>query len=167
MSLGWYRPDPLPEGSEAPGFTLESTAGVMDLEEQVRLGPVAIAFYMGDFGTTCSWVLSKFRDIWPELSSRGIRLWAVSRDTMAIHRRYQSRMDFPFPLIADPDEKMITSYGVRISNHDIYEGMAGRAVYVIDEDRRIVYAWAAAEDPAQTPDYAGLLDFIRSFRPVK
>ncbi len=164
MSLGWYKPSPLAEGDKAPDFTVESTAGTLTLSEELPEGPVVLAFYMGDFGTTCSWVLSKFRDLWPELDSRGMRLWAVARDGIDAHRRYRSRMAFPFPLLSDPGSDVISTYGCRISNHDIYEGMAGRAVYVIDEDGVIVYAWAADEDPAQPPDYVGLREFIESFR---
>ncbi len=164
MSIGWYRPKPLEVGQDAPDFDLESTSGQLCLRDSLKDGPIVIAFYMGDFGTTCSWVLSKFRDIWNNLESRGIRLWAISHDGMSMHRRYHSRMDFPFPLLSDEDEKVMTDYGCRIENHDIYTGMAGRAVYVIDEDGTIVYAWAALEDPAQAPDYSGLMDFVKDFR---
>ncbi len=164
MSLGWYRPSPLPEGEIAPDFSVDSTAGPLTLSEELAHGPIVLIFYMGDFGTTCSWVLSKFRELWPELDRRGIRLWAVSRDGIDAHRRYRSRMGFPFPLLSDPGSEVISAYGCRIGNHDIYEGMAGRAVYVIDEEGIIVYAWAAEEDPAQVPDYIGLREFIESFR---
>lgn len=164
MSIGWYRPKPLKSGEKAPDFSLESTSGQLCLSDSVKDGPIVIAFYMGDFGTTCSWVLSKFRDIWNEFETRGIRLWAISHDGISMHRRYNARMDFPYPLLSDADEKVMSDYGCRIENHDIYTGMAGRAVYVVDEDGIIVYAWAAMDDPAQAPDYAGLLEFIRSFR---
>ncbi len=163
MSIDWYRPDPLKVGQRAPDFELESTAGRLRLCEEAYKGPIILAFYMGDFGTTCSWVLSKFRDKWPEIKEMSCNIWAISCNDISSHRRYDSRMNFPFPLLADVGSKVIETYGCKIENHDIYAGMAGRAVYVVDEDCNIAYAWAAEDDPAQTPDYAGLMSFLESY----
>ncbi|HIJ00517.1 MAG: glutaredoxin-dependent peroxiredoxin [Candidatus Methanomethylophilaceae archaeon] len=167
MSLGWYHPKPLPVGSRAPDFTLESTSGPLTLSKELEQGPVVFVFYMGDFGTTCSWVLNKFRDIYGEFKKRDMSFWAIARDPIDMHRRYHARMHFPFPLLSDVNGEVASLYGCLIENHDIYKGMAGRALYVVDSDGYIAYVWAAKEDPAQPPNYKELLDFIHSYRDPK
>jgi len=161
MSLGWFNPHRIPEGQPAPDFTLESTAGEFNLHQELQSGPILMMFYMGDFGTTCTWSLGKLAEITPELRENGVRVFAISVNSMSLHTRFLGRMDFPFPLISDANKEVSKVYGCLIEKHPIYEGMAGRAVYIMDPKGTIVYSWIPDEDPALSPNFPGLVQKVK------
>lgn len=76
--------------------------------------------------------------------------------------RFLDAEDYPYPLFSDPANGVAERYGVV---HDL-DGMAGvseprPAVFVIDDDRSIRYAWAATEWPA-FPPYDAIADALAS-----
>lgn len=163
MSLGWFKPHRIPEGELAPDFTLESTGGEFNLYQKLKGGPILIMFYMGDFGTTCTWSLNKLAEITPALHEMGVKVVGISVNPMSFHNRFHSRMNFPFPLLADTGREATTAYGCLIENHPLYAGMAGRAVYIIDKQGIIVYSWIPDEDPAKSPNFPGLVQKVKDY----
>ena len=163
MSIGWFKPQRLPEGEMSPDFTLPSTAGDFHLHEELKKGPVLMMFYMGDFGTGCTLALNRLAEVAPQIEALGVRVTAISVNSMTMHQRYLGRMDFPFPLISDVGGEVTKKYGVLIENHILYAGMAGRAVYIMGKDGRVLYSWVPVDDPADSPDFQGLVEAVRSF----
>ena len=161
MSLGWFDPHRIPEGQAAPDFTLKSTAGDFNLFQELEKGPILMMFYMGDFGTTCTYSLKKLGEITPALEEGGVRVFAVSVNPMSIHTRFQARMSFPFHLLSDVGGKVSKAYGCLIENHSLYGGMAGRAVYIIDPQGVVAYSWIPEEDPAKSPDFPALVQKVK------
>ncbi|MGE4275261.1 MAG: redoxin domain-containing protein, partial [Candidatus Methanomethylophilaceae archaeon] len=117
--------------------------------------------YMGDFGTSCTWALNKLVEITPELKAAGVQVYAISVKPMAMHRRFDARMNFPFALISDEGGAVTKEYGVLIEKHPIYQGMAGRAVYLIGKEGKILYSWVSEDDPAGSPDFQVLLRTVK------
>lgn len=67
--------------------------------------------------------------------------------------RFLDRLDLPFAFFTDPANDVAEAYGVV---HDL-DGMAGveeprPAIFVLDEERTVRYAWVATEWP-EFPDY--------------
>lgn len=159
--MGWFNPNPIPKGDKAPPFTVESTSGKFSLEERLKDGPILLMFYMGDFGTTCTWALNKLAEITPQIKEAGAAVAAVSVNPMTMHQRFLARMDFPFPLLSDESREVTTAYGSLITGHPLYKGMSGRAVYLIGTDGSILYSWMPEDDPALSPDFPALVETVR------
>jgi peroxiredoxin len=56
----------------------------------------------------------------------------------------------------------IRAYGLEIDVADLgLHGVANRAVYVLDDDGTVTYAWEA-ESPENEPDYDELVEAVQS-----
>lgn len=99
------------EGRAAPAFTLPDAAG-----NQVSLGDyrgkdVVLYFYPRDDTPGCTKEACAFRDRWREMQERGAVVLGVSPDDAASHREFSRKYDLPFPLLCDPERKVMTEYG--------------------------------------------------------
>jgi len=101
----------LAEGKAAPAFTLTSDAG-----EKVSLGDfagkhVVLYFYPKDDTPGCTKEACGFRDAWKELQKLGVVVLGVSGDSAESHQKFKAKYKLPFPLLSDPDKKVMTKYG--------------------------------------------------------
>jgi thioredoxin-dependent peroxiredoxin len=61
----------------------------------------------------------------------------VSADTQAVQQRFIDAFGLTFPLIADPDKRVIDSYGAR----QVLGVAARRSTFLVGPDGRIAYVW--------------------------
>ena len=99
------------EGVVAPGFRLRNAAG-----EQVALAdfagrPVVLYFYPRDATPGCTAEACGFRDLWQPLCEAGAVVLGVSPDSPESHRAFAAKYELPFPLLSDPDKKVMRKYG--------------------------------------------------------
>jgi peroxiredoxin Q/BCP len=99
------------EGKKAPAFRLRNAAG-----ETVTLGDFAgkdliLYFYPRDDTPGCTKEACGFRDAWKELQRRGVAVVGVSPDSGASHEKFASKYKLPFPLLSDPEKKVMAAYG--------------------------------------------------------
>ncbi len=118
-------------GQPAPGFTLPDAEGrPVALAEQLAIGPVVLYFYPHDFTPVCTAQACMVRDRHADVLAAGYRILGVSAQAGAMHAKFAARHALPFPLLADPDKRVIRAYGV--------EGPLGlfprRATFVIGTD---------------------------------
>jgi peroxiredoxin len=103
--------------------------------------------------------------LWREIGTRGwaadVQLLGVSISTPYEHVRFLDERAAEFRLFSDPANDVAAEYGVA---HDL-DGMNGveeprPAVFLLDPDRTVRYAWVADEWPA-FPDYDAVGAAIR------
>lgn len=75
----------------------------------------------------------------------------VSTDGVYSHRAFAENHRIDFPLLSDSDGRVAEAYGVRVDGLDDHCGVARSAVFVIDPDRTVQYAWRS-EGTADEPD---------------
>lgn len=128
-------------GDSAPDFTLPDQDGrEVSLRGLLAKGPVLLYFYPADFTPVCTREACAFGALEPELGRAGVTLLGVSPQDSASHARFRERYHLPFPLLADPERKVIRAYdcngflGLTVS----------RVTYLIDTDARIREAAKAA-----------------------
>ena len=102
----------LKEGDKAPGFTAKdqdgNTVSLADLQGK----KVILYFYPQDDTPTCTKEACNFRDNYQSLLGKGFAVIGVSFDTEKSHQKFIKKYNLPFPLISDPDRKIIEAYGV-------------------------------------------------------
>lgn len=121
-------------GDRAPEFdTVDQDGTPMRLSEALASGPVILYFYPADFSPLCTAQACAIRDTSPALDSASIRIFGVSPQSPASHRRFAERFGLTFALLSDPDKTIIRAYGV--------DGPLGfgvrRATFLIARDGRI------------------------------
>jgi len=147
----------LSEGQPAPPIELpghaNGTRDAFSLEDATDDGrAVLLMFYPFDFSPVCTDELCAIQDAqWFEFTP-SLDVWGVSADSAHAHRAFAEEYGLTFPLLSDFDAAAAERFGVR---HDELEGhpdVPQRAVFVVDDDRTVRYAWAT-EDPFETPDF--------------
>ena len=101
----------LEEGKKAPAFTLASSDG-----EKVSLGDfkgqkVILYFYPKDDTPGCTREAEGFRAALPKIKKKNAVVLGVSRDSVKSHCSFRDKYDLNFPLLSDPDGKVLRAYG--------------------------------------------------------
>jgi len=125
----------LANGTKAPEFELADQDGRRHtLKSLLADGPLILYFYPADFTPGCTKEACSFRDLHQELLKAKLRVVGVSPQDVDSHRRFADKHDLNFPLLADPDKKVVKTYDL--------DGPLGfgvrRGTYLIGRDGRIV-----------------------------
>jgi peroxiredoxin len=67
----------------------------------------------------------------------------VSRDEQKTAERFRASLELPYPLVGDPEARILKAWGVRIP----MLGLSRRVTFVVGRDRRIESVHASAFDP--------------------
>ena len=137
----------------APMTKPDGNIETFTLEEALEDGPVVLAFFPGAFTSVCTGEMVTFRDRLDGLSETGASLYGVSIDTPFALGEFAEQNGLNFPLISDSNKTLIDAYDVSMDFDALgIRNVAKRAVFVIDEDGTVAYAWVA-DDPGIEPDY--------------
>ena len=101
----------LEEGKKAPAFTLESSEGGKVSLSDFKGKYVVIYFYPKDSTPGCTVEAEGFRDAMPKLKKKNTVVLGVSKDSIASHCKFRDKYGLTFPLLSDPEQKMIDAYG--------------------------------------------------------
>ncbi len=118
-------------GSPAPDFTLPGIEGTTRRDyslSEYRGHKVVLAFYPGDFTPGCTKQMCQYRDQFAEFEGVDAVLLGISPQDVDSHEKWIAEKQFPFPLLADPEKKVIEAYGVR----GIGPIVVKRSTFVID-----------------------------------
>ncbi len=73
---------------------------------------IALYFYPKDMTSGCTAQACNLRDNYHELLNAGYQVIGVSADSAASHQKFIAKNELPFPLISDPDHKLLEAFGV-------------------------------------------------------
>ena len=73
---------------------------------------VVLFFYPEDDTPTCTIEACNLRDNYALLKKNCFEVVGVSPDDSSSHKKFETKFNLPFTLIADPDHKIIDAYGV-------------------------------------------------------
>lgn len=100
------------EGDKAPDFTAKDQNGKTVSLEDFKGKTVILYFYPKDDTPGCTAEACSFRDNYQSLLAKGFAVIGVSTDTEKSHKKFEKKYSLPFPLIADPDKKIVEQYGL-------------------------------------------------------
>jgi peroxiredoxin Q/BCP len=127
----------------APDFTATAVGGKYGAGQIVTLkdfrgSPLVLYFYPKDDTPGCTAQACGLRDAWPDFQDRA-EVFGVSIDSASSHEKFIAKYSLPFPLLSDPEKKIVTDYGVWVEKSMIGKKYMGteRTTFVIDGAGRI------------------------------
>jgi peroxiredoxin Q/BCP len=101
----------LNEGDRAPGFSARSSEGGEIGLADLTGKKVVLYFYPKDHTSGCTREACAFRDNMGRAGRKGAVVLGVSRDSLESHDSFAHKHDLNFPLLSDPEGKIVSSYG--------------------------------------------------------
>lgn len=126
----------LAEGKKAPSFTGKDQDGKKVSLADFKGKKVVLYFYPQDNTPTCTVQACNLRDNFSALQKEGIVVIGVSPDEEAKHKKFETKFELPFTLLADPELNIIEKYGVwgeKSMYGKSYMGLL-RTTFLIDEN---------------------------------
>jgi thioredoxin-dependent peroxiredoxin len=100
---------------------------------------LVLYFYPKDDTPGCTTQACALRDSWTELAATDAAIFGVSVDGADSHRSFIAKFDLPFPLLSDPDHRLVEAFGVWVEK--VREGKTTmgteRTTFIIDPGGRI------------------------------
>lgn len=141
------------EGRTAPDFSLPGVErgepDVYELHRAVEGGDAVLLWFVpATFLPTATAELCAIRDAgWHDLD--GLRVWAVSMDSIYAAAAYADRYDLRMALLGDGGSAA-EYYGVRYREWEGHYGVPKRAAFLVGEDWDVAFAWASEDAFART-----------------
>jgi len=130
---------PLPKVAD---FTAPATAGDFTLSDH-KGRIVVLYFYPKDNTPGCTTEGEQFRDAYMKFLKAGAIVVGCSRDSLKSHENFKAKMNFPFELIADADEKLCAQFDVIKMKNMYGKKVRGivRSTFLIDGAGRLAREW--------------------------
>jgi peroxiredoxin len=161
-------------GATAPDFTLSDalTGRTVHSADLLALGPLVIKFFRGRWCPYCVTELEVWRDLHPQLRTKGALIVAISPQTRRHNDFTLQQHKLPFPILSDPGAAVAESFGIGysvpethreyykrilvnipfVNSGNMYKDAAESswrlplpAVFVVNRDGKIVFSEAHAD----------------------
>ncbi len=141
--------EPVAVGRKAPAFSLKDQDGRTHRLRDYAGRWLVVYFYPRDQTSGCTKEACQFRDSLPDFSGLGAAVLGVSPDSIDSHARFRQKENLPFDLLADPEAKVLSKYGVwqeKSMYGRTYPGVV-RTTYLIDPEGRVAERWDRVKVP--------------------
>jgi len=131
---------PLAEGQPAPLFEgPDQNGNIVRLSDYLGK-KVILYFYPKDNTPGCTAEACSLRDGNNDLMKEGFSVIGISPDNEKSHKSFASKFDLPFPLVADPEKKILKAYGAYGEKLMYGKPVIGilRSTFIIDEKGIII-----------------------------
>jgi thioredoxin-dependent peroxiredoxin len=147
---------PMPEvGQAAPAFTLPNQEGTPVDLASYKGKWVVLYFYPKDMTTGCTIEAHNFQRDLDKYKALNAVILGVSVDTVDSHKQFCTKDSLTFTLLADPDKKVVESYG-SLGNYGPMV-IANRNTFLIDPDGKIVKVWTKVNPQVHSDDVLAAL----------
>ena len=142
----------LKPGDKAPPFEGPDQNGNTVRSSDYKGKKLILYFYPRDNTPGCTAEAVNLKENYELLASHGFAVVGISPDTVASHQRFAGKYGLPFPLIADPEKKILNDYGVWGEKKNYGRTYMGvhRTTFVIDEEGTITHVFTKVK----TKDHA-------------
>ena len=150
-------------GTLAPDFALPDQEGRTHRLSDYRGRWVVLYFYPKDDTPGCTKEACGFRDQMGSLKALDAVVLGVSADDVESHKRFAEKYGLNFPLLADPERKVIGAYGAwgKKNPYGTEEGGVLRQTFLIDREGRIARVWRKVSPEGHALEVAEALKALR------
>lgn len=129
----------LKEGDNVPEFEAKDQDGNTIKLSDYKGKKLVVFFYPKASTPGCTAEACNLRDNYKTLQNAGYAILGVSADSQKKQTNFKEKYEFPFPLLADEDKKVIETFGVwgpkKFMGKE-YEGI-NRTTFLIDEKGKV------------------------------
>ena len=127
------------EGTTAPAFKTTDQNGESVSLKDLRGQKVVLYFYPKDDTPGCTKEACSFRDAYSKFKKQKITVLGVSPDKETAHKKFETKYQLPFTLLADTDHSIAEAYGVWGEKKFMGRTYMGvhRTTFLIDEKGKI------------------------------
>jgi thioredoxin-dependent peroxiredoxin len=129
-------------GDKAPAFSLPDANGNTVSLADYKGRKVIVYFYPAASTPGCTKEACDFRDNLSELNDAGLAVVGISPDKPTKLAKFSDDQNLTFPLLSDPDRKVLTSWGAFGEKTMYGKTVQGviRSTFVVDERGKIAVA---------------------------
>ena len=148
-------------GNKISDFSIPATGNTTFRLSEHEGRPVVLYFYPKDDTPGCTTEGAQFRDLHKQFVKLGAVVAGVSRDSLKSHAGFSEKMDFPFPLLSDPDEALCRQFDVIRMKNMYGKQVRGieRSTFVIGRDGTLAREWRKVKVPGHAQE---VLDFVKT-----
>ena len=130
-------------GEKVTDFSIPATGDATFRLSEHKGHPVVLYFYPKDNTPGCTVEGADFRDLHKQFSALGAVVAGISRDSLKSHESFKGKMEFPFPLLSDADEKLCSQFDVIKMKNMYGKKVRGieRSTFLIGDDGKLVREW--------------------------
>jgi peroxiredoxin Q/BCP len=130
-------------GDKAPAFTLADQDGKKVSLKDFAGRPVVVYFYPADDTPGCTKEACQFNDNLRAFTRAKVVVIGISPDGAEKHVKFRSKYGLKFPLLSDPDHKVMEKYGAYGEKTLYGKKTVGviRSTFLIGADGKIARAW--------------------------
>ncbi len=131
-------------GADAPNFRLQDQTGQWRTLKDYRGKWVVLYFYPKDGTPGCTTQACEFRDNIFAYRELNAVILGVSVDSVDSHKTFSEEQNLPFPILADFDKKVTTTYGTLKKYVGMVE-LARRDTFIIDPQGRVAKHYVSVD----------------------
>jgi peroxiredoxin Q/BCP len=133
----------LKPGDKAPDFRLTTEEGKEVSLKDFKGKRVLVYFYPRASTPGCTVEACEFRDLRPKFEKQDVVVLGVSADAEKALASFKKKQNLNFPLLSDPDHKMLEAYGVWRMKKFMGRSFLGivRSTFLIGRDGKIEKIW--------------------------
>ena len=146
-------------GTPAPDFQIPDQNGETVSLSAFRGQKVVLYFYPRDNTPGCSREAAAYRDALPEFEALGVKVFGLSKDSSASHKRFADKYELPFTLLADTETAVLQDYGAWQEKKMYGKVSMGtvRSTVLIDENGVVEKVWPKAKPDTNAADVLAYL----------
>lgn len=136
LLFGFAQAEPLKVGDKAPAVSAKTDEGkTLNLADvYAKNNYTLVWFYPRALTGGCTKQGCSLRDASADLKKHGVAVVGVSNDPVEKQKEFKDTNNFPFPLLADTEKKVMTAFGQAVDRK-----AAAREAYLIDRSGKVVY----------------------------
>ena len=136
-------------GQSAPDFTLPRDGGDSVTLSDLRPKAVVLYFYPKDDTGGCTKEAIAFTELAGDFDAAGVKVFGISKDTVAKHDKFRDKHGLGMPLLSDADSETCEAYGVwkeKKMYGKTYMGIE-RTTVLIDGAGKVLQVWPKVKVP--------------------
>lgn len=144
-------------GTKAPDFELKDQNGNIIRLSDYLGKKVILYFYPKDNTPGCTKQACGFAERYPQFLEKDALVIGISKDTVASHKKFETKYSLPFTLVSDPELQAIQAYDVWKEKNMYGKKIMGvvRTTYLINEKgmiENVMTKVKAIDNPQQMLD---------------
>ena len=146
-------------GSAVPKFSLMNQNGEQISDANLHGQRYVLYFYPKDDTPGCTKEACAFRDLLPDFSALNVRVFGVSADSEAAHKKFAEKYQLNFELLADTSRALIEGLGFWVEKSMYGKKYMGiqRATVVVGADGKIEQVWPKVSPEKHADEVARFL----------